>query len=135
MIWAKPAAATAAPLVVLGGAVFLLLFNPFGLETGLAAHLFAAFGEAAKLIGDEFTASKSLPELTILGAFGEGRVCEHAVMLALHFGKAVADDGEKVLVGCQDRAVEVELDDTGELLAYQRTGRYLRGQTANGGNA
>jgi hypothetical protein len=30
---------------------------------------------------------------------------------------------------------EVELDETGELLAYQRTRRYLRGQTANGGNA
>lgn len=30
---------------------------------------------------------------------------------------------------------EVELDDTGELLAYQRTRRYLRGQTGNGGNA
>ena len=30
---------------------------------------------------------------------------------------------------------EVELDETGELLAYQRTRRYLRGQTTNGGNA
>src|SRR5262245_51882351 len=29
---------------------------------------------------------------------------------------------------------EVELDATGELLAYQRTRRYLRGQTADGGN-
>jgi hypothetical protein len=29
---------------------------------------------------------------------------------------------------------EVELDATGELLAYHRIRRYLRGQTANGGN-
>src|SRR5262245_62706087 len=28
---------------------------------------------------------------------------------------------------------EVELDDTGELLAYRRIRRYLRGQTADGG--
>ena len=30
---------------------------------------------------------------------------------------------------------EVELDASGELLAYRRTRRYLRGQTTNGGNA
>jgi hypothetical protein len=29
---------------------------------------------------------------------------------------------------------EVELDENGELLAYRRTRRYLRGQTADGGN-
>src|SRR4051812_46090224 len=29
---------------------------------------------------------------------------------------------------------EVELDANGELLAYHRTRRYLRGQTGNGGN-
>jgi adenylate cyclase len=47
MIWARPAGASAAPLAVLGGAVFLLLFNPFGLEAGLARLLVAAFGDIA----------------------------------------------------------------------------------------
>ena len=40
----------------------------------------------------------------------EALVDEHAVMLALDFVQAVAHRGEEIVVGGDDRAVEVEFD-------------------------
>ena len=47
MIWAKPMGAATAPLVFLGLALFVLLFNVFGLESALAARLLAHYMAAA----------------------------------------------------------------------------------------
>jgi adenylate cyclase len=46
MIWAKPMGAVTAPLVFLGLAVFIILFNVFGLESALAGRLATHFAAA-----------------------------------------------------------------------------------------
>ena len=47
MIWAKPMGAMTAPLVFLGLAIFLILFNVFGSDSALARKLLAHFSAAA----------------------------------------------------------------------------------------
>ena len=47
MIWAKPMGAATAPLVFLGLAVFLILFNVLGVETALAGKLVAHYAAAS----------------------------------------------------------------------------------------
>ncbi len=49
MIGARPLGVLSAPLLVLGCGVFVLLFNPLGLETALAERLLAAYGRAHPL--------------------------------------------------------------------------------------
>jgi len=51
MIGARPFGVLSAPLLVLGCGVFLLLFNPLGLESALASRLFAAHARAHPLPG------------------------------------------------------------------------------------
>jgi hypothetical protein len=57
-----------------------------------------------------FAAPQPIPELTVFGALAQRGLDEYAVMLARDLGQCVAHRGKKILVGCHDRAVEIELD-------------------------
>ena len=61
--------------------------------------------------GIEFAAVELLPEFAVLGAGGVVVLAEDAVMLAQDVIEFVADRYQEVLVGAQDMAAHVELDD------------------------
>ncbi len=71
----------------------------------------AALGEALVFRHLELAPVEVLPELAIGGAVLLGRVHEHAVMFAADFVETVAENVEEVLVGGDDRAVQIEFDD------------------------
>jgi adenylate cyclase len=80
MIWAKPMGAVTAPLVFLGLAAFVILFNIFGIETALAGRLLAHYQAAAPGHGvPRPLAPLRLAELAWLLLFGGGAI----VMLRL----------------------------------------------------
>ena len=76
----------------------------------LDPDLAAALAEPFVLRGLEFAAIELRPEFAIGGAVALGRVDKHAVMLALDLVERVAHRVEKILVGGDDGAVELELD-------------------------
>jgi hypothetical protein len=78
---------------------------------GLDPDLAAAFGESLVLGGLERAGAQAGSEVAIFGALPVGRLDEHRVMLADDLRQRVADCAEEVLVGRQDVAVEIELDD------------------------
>ncbi len=77
---------------------------------GLQPHLAPALGQAAELLGDETAAVQLVPEVAVLGAFGLNRVDEAAVMATLHLVQRITHGVKEIVVGVDDRAVEVELD-------------------------
>ena len=62
-------------------------------------------------VGLEFAVVEVAPELLVLGAVAVGRLDKHAVMLALDLVQPVAERREEIVVGGDDRAVQVEFDD------------------------
>ena len=57
-----------------------------------------------------FAAVQPGPEFLVLGAVLEGLIDEHAVVPALDFVERVSQGGQEIVVGGDDRAVDVELD-------------------------
>ena len=82
-----------------------------GIIGGLDPDFLAALADALVLPGIVFATTELLPELRVFHALAVGRVHKHAVVLALNFVKGVAEGIEEVLIGIQDGAVEIELDD------------------------
>jgi adenylate cyclase len=75
MIWAKPMGAATAPLVFLGLAAFIILFNSFGMESALAGKLLAHYQAAAPGHGaPRPLAPLRLAELAWLLVFGGGAI-------------------------------------------------------------
>lgn len=69
-----------------------------------------AAAEAQILAGIVLAAAELLPEGAILRRAAIAGVAEHRMMLALDLAERIAGDGEEVLVGVEDVAVEGELD-------------------------
>ena len=78
---------------------------------GLDPDFLAALADALVFGGLEFAVVEVAPELPVLGAGAVGRLDEQAVMLALDLVQPIAERLEEVVVGGDDRAVHVELDD------------------------
>ena len=70
----------------------------------------AALADALVFRRLEFAVVEVAPELLVFGAVAVGRLDKHAVMLAFDLVQAVAERLQEILVGGDDRAVEVELD-------------------------
>ena len=77
---------------------------------GLNPNFPAALADALVFRRLELAFTKVAPELPVLGAGLVGGFDKEAVMLAFDLSQRVAERREKVLVGSDDGAVEVELD-------------------------
>src|SRR6185503_8018838 len=77
----------------------------------LNPYLLAAAPQPAEFVGDELATIQPVPQLAIFAALGILRIGEHAVMAPDNFGRAIAHRRQEVLIGAQDIAVEIELDD------------------------
>jgi hypothetical protein len=71
----------------------------------------AAFTDTSILGGLKFAVTELRPEFAIAGAVTRRRFHEHAVMLSADFVERVTQRGQKVFVGRNDRAIELEFDD------------------------
>ena len=69
------------------------------------------FGDALVLSGVVFAAPQFLPEAPVFIAAVVGGFDKHAVMLALDLFEAVAEGLQEIIVGSQNRPVELEFDD------------------------
>jgi hypothetical protein len=76
----------------------------------LQPHLAAALGQAAELARQELAGVQLAPEGGVVGRGRLGRVHEGPVMGAPDLVQTIAHRGQKVLVGVDDGAVQVELD-------------------------
>jgi hypothetical protein len=76
----------------------------------LNPDLLAAFGDAAEFTGLILAAPQSLLEFLVFGGLAEFRVHEHAMVLAPDFIEPITQRAQKILVGGDDRAVEIKLD-------------------------
>ena len=102
---------------------------------GLNPDLFAALAETLELRRLVLTAAERLPELAILGARPVGVVDEDAVVLALDLFQAVTHGVEEVIIGRDDRTVQLELDDglgLAERLHRVRSFEDMRGEFGDG---
>src|SRR5690606_27747667 len=89
-----------------------------GVVGGLDPKLAAVPAAAQVAAGVELAAPELLPEGAVLGALPVPGVDEHRMMLAAQLLEGVAECAAEVLVGREDPALEVELDDG--LRAVQR---------------
>ncbi len=71
----------------------------------------AVFAETLVLARLIDAAGQLGPEFLVLRAAPVGVVDEHAVMLAFHFLQRVSHGVQEILVGSQDRAIQLKLDD------------------------
>ncbi len=78
---------------------------------GLDPHFPPTFAEAFVLGGLIPAGPELAPELMVLGAVGGGLIDEHAMVFTPDLLQPVTHRVEEGVVGDQDRAVEVELDD------------------------
>ncbi len=76
----------------------------------LDPHLATALGDALVLRRLEFTFAQFAPKLFVLGAVAIARLNKHAVVLALDFRKRIAHRLQKIIVGGDDRSIEVKFD-------------------------
>ena len=74
-------------------------------------HVLRALGKTLVFACFIFAAAQALPESAIFSARGEGRIDEHAVVLADDLVAPIAHRVEKIIVGIDDRAVQIEMDD------------------------
>ena len=79
---------------------------------GLDPDFLAAISDAAEFAGLKLASAQRIPEIRIGFAVALLFFDEHAVMLAAHFIKRVTQSVEKVIVGGDDRAIEVKFDDS-----------------------
>jgi hypothetical protein len=70
----------------------------------------AALADPLELPGLVFATAEFGPELAIGRTVAHLRLDEYAVMLALNFGKRIAERLQEILVGGHDGAVQIELD-------------------------
>ncbi len=71
----------------------------------------AALGDALVFGRLKLAAPETAPEFAIFRAVPGGGIDEHAVMLARDFAELVAERAQEVLVGGDDRPVQIEFDD------------------------
>ncbi|MNE37936.1 hypothetical protein D3C80_1318110 [compost metagenome] len=76
----------------------------------LDPQLAAVEREPVVFAGFVFTAAEALPQIAIGHAFGDARRAEDLVMAAANLRQAAAEQVEKVLVGGEDVALQIELD-------------------------
>ncbi len=81
-----------------------------GVVGRLDPDLAPAAADPPELGGEVFAAVQGRPELPVLGAPGVRRGHEDAVVPALHLRQGIAHRGQEVLVGGDDRTVQLELD-------------------------
>src|ERR1700712_3494123 len=77
----------------------------------LDPDLFASLADSLELRCLGFAAAQCVPEMSVFGTCAMGRLDEHAVVFATYFRQRVANRVEKTLIGREDRAVEIKLDD------------------------
>ena len=76
----------------------------------LDPDLLAALADPLELVRDVLPAVQLRPELLVLGTRPVSRLDEQAVMLALDLVQGVAHHAQEVVVGRNDRPVQVKLD-------------------------
>ncbi|EJZ59577.1 hypothetical protein I1A_003929 [Pseudomonas fluorescens R124] len=77
---------------------------------GLEPHSLPALVDALELTLKQLTLVQPPPEILVSAAVDQLRSAEQAVMFTLEFGECVTHARQKILVRCENTAVEVEFD-------------------------